>query len=148
MKKNSLLHMEIKQLSDLISQLFSDEIRNLVKDEEFVRLSSKQLMLLDLLYQKPLTMNEIAEAFQMTASAASQLVKKLEADNYVKREINLENRREIHVLLDTKGKHYNQKLEEMEMYILDKYYGKLENEDLIQLKDILGKLYHIAVEEQ
>ncbi|WP_407271229.1 MarR family winged helix-turn-helix transcriptional regulator [Radiobacillus sp. PE A8.2] len=145
MNANSNLYKAIKEKNDQLGEFFANEVRSLLSDQHFVNLNSKQLMLLDLLHIKPVTMNEIAAAFQITPSAASQLVKKLENSNYVRREINLENRREILVELAEKGLDYIKKMEETEYYLMSKYYGQLDEKDLIQLKNILDKLYAIAV---
>ena len=148
MEKRKEIYLAIKKRSDQLGTLLASELRELVSEQDFVNLSTKQLMLLDLLNSTPLTMNEIANSFQMTASAASQLVKKLEANNYVKREINLDNRREIYVKLDSKGIDYSKKMEEFEYYLLERYYGQLEEKDLNQLKSIFDKLYVIMLSSQ
>jgi MarR family transcriptional regulator, organic hydroperoxide resistance regulator len=84
----------------------------------------------------------------ITASAASQLISKLEKLGYIKREINPNNRREIIVHLGEKGHYYNQMIEKNQLYLIEKYYAKLTHEDLEKLLDIHEKLYHIAVKEQ
>ncbi|PLS18498.1 transcriptional regulator [Bacillus sp. M6-12] len=117
-------------------------------DDAYSKLTTKQVMLLELLRQSPRTIGEIAESFQMTASAASQLIKKLENSHYVKREINLDNRREIIVSLGTEGESYVKKAEELDLYIIQKYYLKLGQKDLENLLDLYEKLYQIMIDTQ
>jgi DNA-binding MarR family transcriptional regulator len=48
------------------------------------------------------TVGEIAMEMNISSSAVSQLIAKLEKNQYIKREINLQNRREIFITLDEK----------------------------------------------
>lgn len=138
---------KIKSYSDAISSIFLNDYKQLI-DEKFSNLSSKQMILLELLKEKSKTINDIADSFSITASAVSQLVSKLEKMGYVKREINLENRREIIVSLDELGKQFNNMLSEIDLYLINKYYARLEKEDLEKLLDLYEKLYKIALEVQ
>lgn len=138
------LYYAIKEKSDAVTTLLLKEIREMV-GEEHQELTQKQVMLLDLLKHRSLTVNEIAEAFSITASAASQLIKKLEKKKYVRRDINEENRREIIVSLGEAGKDYIQKIDEVEFHLVRKYYSQLDREDLIKLKEITEKLYEVIV---
>ncbi len=140
------LYYAIKEKSDAITTLLLQEIREML-GEEYQELTQKQVMLLDLLKHRSLTVNEIAEAFSITASAASQLIKKLEEKKYVRRNINEGNRREIIVSLDETGKAYNEKVDEVELRLMNKYYGKLNRDDLVKLKEITDKLYEIIIKE-
>lgn len=140
------LYYAIKEKSDTITTLLLQEIREML-GEEYQELTQKQVMLLDLLKHRSLTVNEIAEAFSITASAASQLIKKLEEKKYVRRNINEGNRREIIVSLDETGKAYNEKVDEVELRLMNKYYGKLNRDDLVKLKEITDKLYKIIIKE-
>lgn len=140
------LYYAIKEKSDAITTLLLQEIREML-GEEYQELTQKQVMLLDLLKHRSLTVNEIAEAFSITASAASQLIKKLEEKKYVRRNINEGNRREIIVSLDETGKAYNEKVDEVELRLMNKYYGKLNRDDLVKLKEITDKLYKIIIKE-
>jgi len=94
-----------------------------------------------------MTINEIAEFFSMTPSAASQLVRKMEEKAYVRRDINPTDRREIIVRLDQAGQAYHEKMDEVELRLMEKYYGKLPREDLEKLKEINDKLYALIMKE-
>src|SRR5690606_23761958 len=113
---------KIKEYSDALATIFVNDYKQMIGNE-FDDLTTKQAMLLELLHEHSRTMNEIALHFSMTASAASQLVKKLEKSGFVKRDINMQNRREIIVSLDKKGTQYNQLVSDIEHYLISKYYA-------------------------
>jgi MarR family transcriptional regulator, organic hydroperoxide resistance regulator len=138
---------KILEYSNALSGIFLEDYNKLVTDE-FGDLSTKQQVILELLRVQTRTVNEIAQFLSITASAASQLISKLEKQGYIKREINPNNRREIIVHLGEKGLYYNQMIEKNQLYIIEKYYAKLAQDDLEKLLDIHEKLYNIAVKTQ
>ncbi|MDF2787542.1 MAG: transcriptional regulator [Neobacillus sp.] len=146
-KDLEIICSKILDYSNALSSLFLEDYKKLVT-AEFAELSTKQQVILELLRVKNRTVNEIANFLSITASAASQLISKLEKQEYVKREINPDNRREIIVQLGEKGQYYNQMVDKNQLFIIDKYYAKLPKDDLEKLLDIHEKLYHIAVEAQ
>ncbi|MCM3693329.1 MarR family winged helix-turn-helix transcriptional regulator [Neobacillus niacini] len=146
-KELAIVCSKILDYSNALSSLFLEDYKKLMT-EEFAELSTKQQVVLELLRVKNRTVNEIAHFLSISASAASQLISKLEKQDYVKREINPDNRREIIVQLGEKGHYYNQMVDKNQLFIIEKYYAKLPKEDLEKLLDIHEKLYHIAVEAQ
>ncbi|WP_045520432.1 MarR family winged helix-turn-helix transcriptional regulator [Neobacillus niacini] len=146
-KDLEIICSKIVDYSNALSSLFLEDYKKLINDE-FADLSTKQQVILELLRVKNRTVNEISHFLSITASAASQLISKLEKQYYVKREINPDNRREIIVQLGEKGHRYNQMVEKNQLFIIEKYYAKLPKEDLEKLLDIHEKLYHIGVEAQ
>ncbi|WHY01033.1 MarR family winged helix-turn-helix transcriptional regulator [Neobacillus sp. DY30] len=146
-KDLEIICSKIVEYSNALSSLFLEDYKKLINDE-FADLSTKQQVILELLRVKTRTVNEIAHFLSITASAASQLISKLEKQEYVKREINPVNRREIIVHLGEKGLHYNQMVAKNQLFIIEKYYAKLPKDDLEKLLDIHEKLYQIAVEAQ
>jgi len=88
---------------------------------EYQELTKRHSMLLGLLKQQNMTVNEIAEFFTITASTASQLIKKLEEKDYVRRDINQSDRWEIIVRLGDTGKAYNDKIDVVEMYLFESF---------------------------
>ncbi|MGE7949551.1 MarR family winged helix-turn-helix transcriptional regulator [Lysinibacillus sp. NPDC093688] len=144
-----------KELVHLIKEINQvDYETNLMLTEEFSSLldetlTTKQALFLSLLKTKgPLQTFELAKLMGTSASAVSQLVNRLEQENYIKRTTSKKDRREVIIELDERGHLYFQKLEEIELAIIYKYYTKLNRKDLLQLKDILSKLNSIISEEQ
>ncbi|MEB2278929.1 MarR family transcriptional regulator [Lysinibacillus xylanilyticus] len=144
-----------KDLVHLVKEINQVEYEtNLMLTEEFSSLfyetlTTKQAVFLNLLQMKgPLQTYELAKLMGTSPSAVSQLVNRLEQEDYIKRTISKKDRREVIIELDERGHLYFQKQEEIELAIIDKYYTKLNREDLLQLKDILLKLRSIISEEQ
>lgn len=144
-----------KDLVHLVKEINQVEYEtNLMLTEEFSSLfdetlTTKQAVFLNLLQTKgPLQTYELAKLMGTSPSAVSQLVNRLEQEDYIKRTMSKKDRREVIIELDERGHLYFQKQEEIELAIIDKYYTKLNKEELLQLKDILLKLRFIISEEQ
>lgn len=123
---------------------------SLIKEYEAlleIELTPKQSLLLDYVHKSKLTVNELAYNMNITASAVSQLVKRMEKDHYVKREINTQNRREINVLLDWKGIKIYETYDEIDKLMIEKYYSKLEEDEVKQLNSIVKKLSEYVLNE-
>jgi len=111
-------------------------------------LSMKQTMVLDFVHKhEKCTMGEIAHYMEITPSAISQIVTRLEKENYLKRDINPNNRREVVVMLDEFGHVYYQRDEQINELIINKIYSKMPVEDLEQLRNLIQRLYQITEEE-
>ncbi|MGG7620720.1 MarR family winged helix-turn-helix transcriptional regulator [Bacillus coreaensis] len=135
--------IEANRFSEDIKFVFINEYKKLLDENE---LSQKQSLVLSILDKKHrLTMNEIAEIINGTPSAASQFIQKLEKKQYVKRETNKENRRVVFVYLDEKGKQFFTDMIAIDERVLEKYFLRLPEEDIIKYHEILKKLHHIVV---
>lgn len=109
--------------------------------------SAQDLLLTTIYNAEQITISEIATKLNISSSGASQQVSKLEDNNYVKRQINPKNRREIIVSLAEKGTKYIHKQEKIEKIITEKLYAKLGVEKLNEFKNILLTLKNIVVKE-
>ncbi|MBS4196268.1 MarR family winged helix-turn-helix transcriptional regulator [Lederbergia citri] len=137
--------LEANQFSEEIKSVFINEYKKILDEHD---LSSKQSLVLNVLHKsKKLTMNEVATIINATPSAASQFIRKLEKQQYVKREINEENRREVFVFLDTKGEDFYKELNEVDEMVLEKYFLQLPEEDILTYHKILKKLHGIVVKQ-
>ncbi|MFD3449531.1 MarR family winged helix-turn-helix transcriptional regulator [Microbacteriaceae bacterium 4G12] len=85
---------------------------------------------------------------QITSSAVSQLLNKLEKNGYIKRTINPNNRREILIELGETSIAYFEQLAQIEQSITEKYYAKLGMKDIQDLHRILHKLKNIITESE
>ncbi|MEN0589733.1 MarR family winged helix-turn-helix transcriptional regulator [Kurthia gibsonii] len=111
-------------------------------------ITTQQAVVLDIVYlAKRITVGEIAIEMNISSSAVSQLIAKLEKNKYIKREINLQNRREIFITLAENGLEYFSKQDYVEQQIADKIYSKLSSNELDELERIVGKLRGIAMKE-
>ncbi|QGX67003.1 MarR family transcriptional regulator [Bacillus sp. ms-22] len=142
-----ILHFskQIIDYSNALGSIYVEEYQRFLKNE-YADLSTKQQLTLELLRTKTRTINELADYFSISSSAASQLISKLEQLGYIKREINPHNRREIIVDFAQKGHEYHKNIEKIQLHLIQKYYAKLPKEDLKTLLSLYEKLYTIAKE--
>ncbi|MFS0593201.1 MarR family transcriptional regulator [Cytobacillus horneckiae] len=111
-------------------------------------ITAQQAVVLDIVYlAKRITVGEIAIEMSISSSAVSQLIAKLEKNQYIKREINLQNRREVFIALDENGLEYFSKQDYVEQQIADKIYSKLSSNEIDELERIVEKLREIAMKE-
>jgi MarR family transcriptional regulator, organic hydroperoxide resistance regulator len=137
---------EANQYSEEIKGVFIKEYKKLLDEND---ISAKQSIVLSTLEKKEkLTMNEIAELINATPSAASQFIRKLETSQYVKREVNKENRREVFVLLDLQGEKFFREMNAIDEMVLEKYFLRLSQEDILKYHEILKKLHHIVMADE
>lgn len=111
-------------------------------------ITTQQAVVLDIVYlSNRITVGEIAIEMNISSSAVSQLIAKLEKNNYIKREINLQNRREVFITLAENGLEYFSKQDYVEQQIADKIYCKLSSDELDELERIVEKLKEISMKE-
>lgn len=135
---------EMNEAEYFINTLLLQEYRTILDDE----ITTKQALMLEFInkHQK-ITVREIADAMQVSSSAVSQIISKLDKLGYVKRDINLQNRREILVQLGPKGIEYFAKQEQVEREIIERFYSKMELEEVILLNKLTLKLKQIVEKE-
>ncbi len=137
---------EANQYSEEIKGVFIKEYKKILDEND---ISAKQSIVLSTLEKKKkLTMNEIAELINATPSAASQFIRKLENSQYVKREVNKDNRREVFVLLDIQGEKFYEEMNVIDEMVLEKYFMRLPKEDILKYHEILKKLHGIVMEDE
>lgn len=149
-----LMDMAKVDLSSIVKEMNeADYEMNIMLVQEYQSLidsdiTTKQSILLELIQKHTkLTVREIAEKMKVSSSAISQIVSKLEKAKYVKREINLNNRREILVLLDEAGVQYFENENLMEQLIVERFYSQLDIEEVLMLRNIVLKLNRIVMNE-
>lgn len=136
---------EINQLEYECNVMLTQEYEALLDEN----ITNKQIILLGYLHEHGrLNTSELSKMMGITPSAVSQMLGKLEKDGYIKRSINLSNRKEIIVELDDRGHHYINKSSQVEMSIIERYYSKLDMEDIGALLRITRKLKSIIEEER
>lgn len=136
----------IEQINDLQEQL-TLRLASKYEKELDNELTAKQVLLLELIRAGMSSPKLLAEQMEVTPSAISQLISKLEEKGYIRRQISRENRREIVLDIAKKGKAYFLKAQRLEQKINEQVYGRLSLKDLQQLKQILEKLHQIVLEE-
>jgi len=98
-------------------------------------LTAQQDTILFFLKDNPrITANEIAKKFVISKSAVSQVLSKLEALNFIKREPNPSNHRELFIGLAEEGLAYQALGEEADKEFMTKHFADI---DLEQLQNVL-----------
>ncbi|MBU5483739.1 MarR family transcriptional regulator [Clostridium sp. MSJ-11] len=135
---------EMREADYACNMMLLQEYKELMDDE----ITTKQSVLLELVHKHgSLNISEIAEAMEITSSAVSQIVSKLEKEGYIKREINPSNRREIFVEIDTKGVEYFKRYEEVERSIINRFYSKLNWDEIVVLRKLSLKFKKVIEKE-
>lgn len=145
-RKNELFNLvtEINEITYSMNAHLIKEYWHLLTED----LLTKQIILMDLVKKESrLSISQLAELMNVTSSAVSQIVSKLEKEKYLLRTINPSNRREIIVQLDEQGHNYYSKEEEINKEIVNRFYSRLKTEEVIQLPNILVKLNHVVEDE-
>lgn len=134
---------QIQQINTLQTQLnvlLASQYESLLDNQ----LTAKQVLILELIRAGITSSTELSQHAQVSTSAISQLLNKLENQDYITRTINPENRRKIEIALAEKSIQYFEQTSHMQQQINEAIYGQLPEEDLVALVDILKKLLHIA----
>lgn len=112
-------------------------------------LTSNQQLLLYLVSQKEVTqVKDLAHTINISASAVSQMVSKLEVNDIIRREIDPVNRRNSVLKTGEKGKELMEEMNDKRTAIVSKYLKKLEEHDLEELDRIMANLTEIIHEEK
>ncbi|MFS0862456.1 MarR family winged helix-turn-helix transcriptional regulator [Fredinandcohnia sp. 179-A 10B2 NHS] len=135
---------ETFKLLDKVNSLLLREFESILQYE----LTPKQSMLIQFVHiAKTITVNELALQMNTTASAVSQLLNKLEKEDYIKREINPENRREILISLGLNGLKLYEEYDKIDQRVIDKYFSKLTTDEMVQFRAVIEKLHTIITDE-
>lgn len=137
---SSKLIDQINLLQNQLNVVLASKYESLIDNQ----LTAKQVLILELIRSGVTSSTEIAQHAQVSTSAISQLLNKLEKQGYITRTINKENRRKIEIALAEKSIHYFEQIAHLETEINENIYGQLPPEDLAALVKILEKLLHIA----
>lgn len=142
MKKDYINRMNVlqNQINIGLAKKYEDKIDN--------NLTAKQVLVLELIKSGVRSTKEMASHLEISASAVSQILNKLEDKSYIKRELNKENRRETLLYLEERAEDYFESLLNLENEINEKVYEKLLIEDLQELVRILEKLNNIILLEE
>lgn len=138
MKKDLIQQVNVLQnrLAIQLASKFEHKIDN--------QLTVKQVLLLELIRAGGASTKDLAAQLNISMSAVSQILNKLEAKEYITRSINPENRREIVLKLAAKGERYFEEAQTLEEEINRDVYGQLPVEDLEHMVRILEQLNGIV----
>ncbi|QQK78652.1 MarR family transcriptional regulator [Salicibibacter cibi] len=138
---------------DIVEMMKSIE-RSLIRQQQLptfdaISLTKRQESILMYIFStENVTMSDIASYFDISRSAVSQTLNKLEEQDIIVRSINKENRRELNLSLGKNGEKLHQEYKRIEEMFVQDYFSKIKTEDLRQVRDIIRKLQGIIVKEE
>ncbi len=108
------------------------------------QLNNQQYSLLTLIIRHPLsTPTELAEKMNITKSAISQQLVKLEAEGYIYRKQHVDDKRAFSVELAEKGLLYKKEMDRFMQQVSEKYYAILSPQELTSFLSALQKLTEV-----
>ncbi|HHK5535479.1 TPA: MarR family winged helix-turn-helix transcriptional regulator [Bacillus mobilis] len=128
--------------TELYILLFQD-----LKDE-FGLTGQQESMLFHINLNENTTANNIASNFNVTKSAVSQVLSKLEKQQMISKQVNPNNKREYFLTIGPNGSKYIERLSELDDVLIEKYFSKIDIEALQQMTDTLTKINKVILEEK
>ncbi|MED5017980.1 MarR family transcriptional regulator [Paenibacillus chibensis] len=108
------------------------------------KLNNQQYVLLTHIIRRPLSSpSELAEAMDITKSAVSQQLTKLEAEGYITKRQHEDDKRAFSIELGEKGLLYQQEMEKFNQEIADKYQANVSGSELENMLSALQKLQEL-----
>jgi DNA-binding MarR family transcriptional regulator len=89
---------------------------------------------------------DLAYHMNVSASAISQMVAKLEQLDIISREIDVSNRRSTILRLGSKGEEILKKMDENRSEIINKYLSHMDEKDLIEVMGAFRKLHQTIMD--
>ncbi|MBO1627076.1 MarR family transcriptional regulator [Bacillus cereus] len=123
--------------------LLSQELK-----DEFGLTGQQESMIFYINLNKNTTANNIATTFNISKSAVSQVLSKLEKHNMISKQVNPNNKREYFLTLGPNGSNYIERLSQLDDLLIEKYFSKIDIEALQQMTDTLIKINKIILEEK
>ncbi|QKG85014.1 MarR family transcriptional regulator [Kroppenstedtia pulmonis] len=122
---------KINQTFEEFKALVLGEVHEVRQLEQYHLTPQQELIMAYVIRQEQrITANQIASYLNISKSAVSQVISKLEKEGMVVRQTNQGNRRERWICLGSKGQKYARLLEELDEQLVRKYYSKVDLEDL------------------
>ncbi|GIN92440.1 MarR family transcriptional regulator [Siminovitchia terrae] len=131
---------QIYETFDQFKILVAQEVKEAQQLESFALTPQQEMMMVYIIRNQPVTSNDIAAYLNISKSAVSQVIPKLEEKKMINRQVNPSNRREIYITLGPRGQEYLQLLNHIDELLVRKYYSKVKLEELRDVLAILNKI--------
>ncbi|WP_435172090.1 MarR family winged helix-turn-helix transcriptional regulator [Paenibacillus glycanilyticus] len=139
--------MENKKIAEQINKTIEDIWMLMEKSERKITdfgLNNQQHVMLSLIIRHPFpSPTELAEKMEITKSAVSQQLKKLERDGYIKKIQDAHDKRVFSIGLGEKGIIYKKELDTFNEQILKEYTSKLSFEELSNMLSSFQKFQEL-----
>ncbi|EEL12884.1 Transcriptional regulator, MarR [Bacillus cereus BDRD-Cer4] len=116
--------------------------------DEFGLTGQQESMLFHINLNENTTANHIATTFNISKSAVSQVLSKLEKQKMISKQVNPNNKREYFLTLGPNGSKYIERLSELDDVLIEKYFSKIDINALEQMTDTLTKINKVILEEK
>ncbi|MES5895546.1 MULTISPECIES: MarR family winged helix-turn-helix transcriptional regulator [Bacillus cereus group] len=116
--------------------------------DEFGLTGQQESMLFHINLNENTTANNIASTFNISKSAVSQVLSKLEKQKMISKQVNPNNKREYFLTLGPNGSKYIERLSELDDVLIEKYFSKIDINALEQMTDTLTKINKVILEEK
>ncbi|MGG5739916.1 MULTISPECIES: MarR family winged helix-turn-helix transcriptional regulator [Bacillus cereus group] len=116
--------------------------------DEFGLTGQQESMLFYINLNENTTANNIASTFNISKSAVSQVLSKLEKQKMISKQVNPNNKREYFLTLGPNGSKYIERLSELDDVLIEKYFSKIDIDALQQMTDTLTKINKVILEEK
>lgn len=131
---------KINQKFEQFKLLILQETKEVVELEDFQLTPQQEVVLFYIIRNEPVIAKDIANHFDISKSAVSQVISKLEEMKMVVRQENAINRRETFIYLGERGQAFHQLLKKIDGILVEKYYSKVSLTELKNVLDTLDKI--------
>lgn len=130
----------MNRILDEFNVLITKEFKEL---DDFHLTSQQEVVLIYISRRDRVTAAQIAQEFDITKSAVSQVLTKLEQQDLIAKIVNPDNRRESFIVLGKQGKRFMATLEDIDAQMIEKYYSKIKIEDLIHMTNTMEEINQV-----
>ncbi|WP_042473640.1 MULTISPECIES: MarR family winged helix-turn-helix transcriptional regulator [Bacillaceae] len=131
---------KINQKFEQFKLLVLQETEEVKELENFHLTPQQEIIMFYIIRNEPVIANDIANYFDVSKSAVSQVISKLEEMKMINRQVNSINRRETLIYLGDKGQEFHQLLKKIDEILVKKYYSKVSLTELKNVLDILNMI--------
>jgi len=131
---------EINQKFEQFKLLIMQETEEVKEFENFHLTPQQEITMFYIIRNEPVIANDIANQFDISKSAVSQVLSKLEEIKMIHRQVNSKNRRETLIYLGDRGQEFYKLLKKIDEFLVEKYYSKVSLTELKNVLDTLNKI--------
>ncbi|MGX4669326.1 MarR family winged helix-turn-helix transcriptional regulator [Cerasibacillus sp. JNUCC 74] len=131
---------KINQKFEQFKLLILQETKEVEELENFHLTPQQEMIMFYIIRNGPVIAKDIANHFDISKSAASQVISKLEEIKMIYRRENSINRRETFIYLGDRGREFHQLLKKIDDILVEKYYTKVSLTELKNVLDTLNKI--------
>lgn len=132
---------KINQQFEQFKLLVLKETKEVEELRSFHLTPQQEIIMSYIILNEPVISKDIATNFDISKSAVSQVISKLEEMNMIYRQENSTNRRETFIYLGDRGKEFHHLIKKIDAILVEKYYSKAS---LVELKNVLETLNKIV----